>query len=278
MPTVNVNGYDLYYVEDDFADPWRPHDTILMQHFVYGNHTEFRPWVPILAGGYRVIRMDRRGNGYSGKPPLDYQYNLDDLMSDFVGFLDALGIEKVHYIGQSLGGVLGAAFATTHPDRLKSLVLCATPCFISDEVKQGFVVGGYPDGPTAVMAMGSLAWGYAVFLKNRSPEANLWDDLGALYRVQQRGLMPPHVIASLMRMVSRSDFDITSLLPNIKAPTLLLSPGASHFTSLEQQKMMKEKIPNCEQVIFEDAPHMITWTHPVRCAEESLKFIRKHSG
>lgn len=276
MPTVNVNGYNLYYVEDDFADPWRPHDVILMQHYVWGNHTEYRPWVPILAREYRVIRLDRRGNGYSGKPPFGYQYNLDDLMSDFVGFLDALGIEKVHYIGQSLGGVLGAVFAATHPERLKSLVLCATPCFINDTVKQGLALRGYPDGPTSVMAVGSWAWAHTYPSSVRPPEATL--SLSYLYRVQQITLMPAHVIASLMRMMSRSDFDITSLLPNIKAPTLLLSPGASIITSLEQQKMIKETIPNCEQVIFEEAPHGITWDHPVRCAEESLKFIRKHSG
>ena len=43
MPTVNVNGYDLFYAEDDFAEPWRPHDAILMQHYVLGNHAEYRP-------------------------------------------------------------------------------------------------------------------------------------------------------------------------------------------------------------------------------------------
>src|SRR5947208_2188933 len=124
MPTVNVNGNDLFYADDDFAEPWRPHDAILMQHYILGNHTEYRAWVPILAREFRVIRMDRRGNGYSAKPPPGYQYTLEDLLADFVGFLDALGLERVHYIGQSLGGVLGAAFAARHPERVKSLVLC----------------------------------------------------------------------------------------------------------------------------------------------------------
>lgn len=278
MPTVNVNGYDLFCADDDFAEPWRPHDAILMQHYILGNHTEYRPWVPLLAREFRVIRMDRRGNGYSAKPPPGYQYTLDDMLSDIAGVLDALGLERVHYIGQSLGGVIGAAFAAQHPERVKSLVLCATPCFINEQTQRSLSRPGYPDGPAAVTDLGSWAYAHGGWLANRRPDATLWQDLRALHRAEQTAMMPAHVIASLMRMVSRPDFDITALLPRIQAPTLLLSPGASFPTSLEQQAMMRERIPNCEQVVFEGAPHMIVWDEPERCAEACLQFIRKHAG
>jgi pimeloyl-ACP methyl ester carboxylesterase len=278
MPAVNANGYDLFYADDDFAEPWRPHDAILMQHYILGNHTEFRPWVPILAREFRVLRLDRRGNGLSAKPPFTYQYTLDDLIADFVGFLDALELERVHYIGQSLGGVLGAVFAARHPERVKSLVLAATPCFINEQTQRSLSRPGFPDGPAAVMGMGSHAYAHSGWLANRRPTATVWDELGAQYRAEQTAMMPAHVIASLERMVSQPDFDITALLPSIKAPTLLLSPGASVPTSLEQQEMMLASIPECEQVIFEGAAHGIVWDQPERCAKESLRFIRKHAG
>src|SRR5438876_272007 len=154
MPTVAVNGCQLFYAEDDFVEPWEPHEAVLMSHFVFGNHTEFRRWVPTLAREFRVLRLDRRGNGYSEKPPLGYAYTLDGLLADFVGFLDALGIERVHYVGDSLGGVLGAALAARHPERVKSLVLCATPCWIKPATQAGFVREGYADPIAAVMGMG----------------------------------------------------------------------------------------------------------------------------
>src|SRR5262245_26870578 len=89
MPSVNVNGYDLFYMDDDYVEPWRPHDAVLLQHYVFGNHRLYAPWVPTLAQDLRVLRLDRRGNGLSSAPPFGYAYNLDDLLADFVGFLDA---------------------------------------------------------------------------------------------------------------------------------------------------------------------------------------------
>ncbi|MCI0770049.1 MAG: alpha/beta hydrolase [Chloroflexi bacterium] len=278
MPNVNVNGFDLYYADDDFADPWKPHDAVLMQHFVFGNHTQFRPWVPTLARELRVLRLDRRGSGLSAKPGLDYLYNLDDLLSDFAGFLDALGIERVHYIGDSLGGVLGAAFAATHPERVKSLVLCATPCWIKPPTRALFAREGYADGPTAVTAMGSWIYAVAGVLHARPAEATVEAQLRALYRAEQTAMTPAHVIASLMRMVTQPDFNITPLLPKVQAPTLLLSPSKSIHTTPDEQTMMLQTIPNCRQVLFEDANHGIAFDEPERCAEEALGFIRKHSA
>jgi pimeloyl-ACP methyl ester carboxylesterase len=279
VPTVSVNGCELYYAEDDFVEPWEPHETVLMSHFVFGNHTEFRRWVPPLAREFRVLRLDRRGNGLSEKPPLGYTYTLDGLLADFVSFLDALGIERVHYAGDSLGGVLGAAFAARHPERVKSLVLCATPCWINPAVQAGFVREGYADPIAAVMGMGS--WVYAMTSQGMMAAGQSGDPtrlLRSIYRAEQMALMPAHVIAALMRMVTQRSFDITALLPEIQAPTLLLSPQKSVPTPPEEQAMMRERIPNCEQVVFEGASHGIAFDQPERCAETALTFFRKHRG
>ena len=278
MPTANVNGHDLFYAEDNFADPWRPPETVLMQHFVFGNHRQFTGWVPALAAECRVIRMDRWGNGLSSSPPFGYQYNLEDLLSDFIGFLDALGLERVHYIGDSLGGVLGAAFAAKHPDRVKSLVMCASPCWIKPETQKGFLVEGYSDGPSSVMGAGSWAFAHARWTRDLPPGTSSKAILRSIHGAEQTAMMSSYVIASLMRMVSRRDFDITPLLPNIQAPALLLSPGNSVNTSLEEQAMMKDAIPDSEQVVFEGAGHGIAVTQPDRCAAEALAFIRRHSA
>ena len=274
MPTAHVNGYDLFYADDDFADPWRPHDTVLLQHFVFGNHTEFTPWVPTLARDLRVLRLDRRGSGLSAKPPSSYAYNLVDILDDFVGFLDALGLDRVHYVGDSLGGVLGVALAATHPDRVKSLVLCATPCWIKPVTSKNFPRDGYPDGPSAVMAMGSWAYAMTGQLRYRPPDVSMEDELQRIYRAEQMAQTPAHVTASLMRMVTDPAFTITPLLERIQAPTLLLTPEDSQHTLMEEQTMMLERIPNCRQALFEGAAHGIAFDQPERCAQETLRFIQ----
>jgi pimeloyl-ACP methyl ester carboxylesterase len=278
MPSVTVNnGMDLHYEDDDFIDPWTPHGAILMQHFVLGSSDEFHAWVPTLAQHYRVLRMDRRGYGQSGKPGLGYEYQVQHFIDDFRGFLDALAIERVHFVGQSLGGMLGAWFALAHPERLHSLTMVSSPCFVNQVVQQAMGVPGYGNGTESVMKMGS--WAYAQWMWNANLGANpsVQAVVHGGYLSKLTAMIPAHLIASIIRMVSNPAFDLTPRLAEIKVPTLLLSPGAAPSAPLEEQQMMARTIPDCEQVVFEGAPHMIALDMPQECAAATLDFVRRHS-
>jgi 3-oxoadipate enol-lactonase len=72
--------------------------------------------------GWQVIRADTRGHGESQAPIGPYA--MDDLVADVVAVLDALRIDRVHYVGLSLGGISGFGLGIDHPDRLLSLCLC----------------------------------------------------------------------------------------------------------------------------------------------------------
>src|SRR4051812_38845 len=78
----------------------------------------------VLATGRQVLRIDMRGHGGSSAPPGDY--SLESLASDIVALLDRLGIERVDYVGLSIGGMIGEALAIHHPTRVSSLMLCET--------------------------------------------------------------------------------------------------------------------------------------------------------
>ena len=281
MPTVNVRGLDLYYADDDFTDPWssRERGTVFMQHYFGGTHAEWRGCVPALAREYRVIRMDRRGHGQSAKPGFGYEYNVEDLLADFVGVLDALGIDRVHYVGQMLGGVLGALFAIAHPERVRSLIIVTSPCYIRDRIIRNFARPGFADGPSSVMGLGE--WAYAHSARRRPgegdqdvPDPATEDMLRAAFLAEQSATMPAHLRASLMRMVSAPDFNISGVLPSITVPTLLISPTAPSATDDEEQEFMRKSIPNCEQLVFEGVAN--SWSAPDRLAQACLDFIRKH--
>jgi pimeloyl-ACP methyl ester carboxylesterase len=168
--------------------------------------------------------------------------------------------------------MLGIAFAAKHPERVKSLVLCATPTSLT-ATAAGFAVEGYADGPTAVMAMGSHL--YADAISDRaSTGAESATEIRERWR--QVAAIPPHTIASIIRMATDARFDVSSLLPAIHAPTLVLTPGASEVLALDQRPAMSELIPRCEQVIFEDAAHTIFVDHGDQCIEAAREFIRRH--
>ncbi|MFO1023706.1 MAG: alpha/beta fold hydrolase [Acetobacteraceae bacterium] len=79
---------------------------------------------PLLQAGFRILRLDMRGHG--GSDPAGDSYTMEGLGDDVATVLDALGIAKVHYIGLSIGGMLGQAFALKHTAKLASAMWCDT--------------------------------------------------------------------------------------------------------------------------------------------------------
>ena len=80
---------------------------------------------PLLQAGFRVLRIDMRGHGGSDPAPGDH-YSMKDLASDVAAVLDALSLPRVHYIGLSIGGMIGQAFALDHQQKLISTMWCDT--------------------------------------------------------------------------------------------------------------------------------------------------------
>jgi len=98
---------------------------VCMTHSLASDGGMWAEQVPaLLAGGFRVLRIDMRGHG--GSDPVNGPYTMGQLAGDVVAVLDALGLAKVHFIGLSIGGMIGQAFALDHGARLLSAMWCDT--------------------------------------------------------------------------------------------------------------------------------------------------------
>lgn len=139
MPTVQANGIEIFY-ESLGADSSPP---ILL---IMGLGNQMTSWPDefcemLVAGGYRVIRFDNRDvglsqkidhrgnwhitrsvmiNGYLGRP-VAAPYLIDDMAADAVGLIDALGLQAVHVVGLSMGGMIAQVMAAEYPQRVLSL-------------------------------------------------------------------------------------------------------------------------------------------------------------
>ena len=109
MPQVTVNDLQLFYYEDCFANPWEPAEDILLNHYGAGDSTLYNAWVPTLASKHNVIRWDRPGYGRSEVPPFGYSLTADSFVEEIVRFMDAVGLESVHYIGNKVTTTTGLA-------------------------------------------------------------------------------------------------------------------------------------------------------------------------
>ena len=107
MKARSSDGVEIFYEVYDFTDPWKPSEAVLLHHGGRGNHRQWYKWIPLLSGQYRTIAVDARGRGGSTVPPADFVWSMEQLSADMAAVLDDAGVEKVHYIGNSFGTLVG---------------------------------------------------------------------------------------------------------------------------------------------------------------------------
>src|SRR5215469_2933756 len=98
---------------------------VCMTHSLASDGGMWTEQVPsLLQGGFRILRIDMRGHG--GSDPVAGDYTMSALAADVAAVLDALSIARVHFIGLSIGGMLGQALALEHGSKLASAMWCDT--------------------------------------------------------------------------------------------------------------------------------------------------------
>jgi 3-oxoadipate enol-lactonase len=276
MPFLERAGQPgLHYELDDYTDPWKKAPCIMLQHG-YARSTKFwRAWIPYLSRFYRVLRLDLRGLGESGRDfDLERGINLDAYLKDFTDLLDHLGIESAHYCGESSAGTLGMAFAAERPQRVRTLSIISSPVAMSEEDKVS-ALAGHPDRVTALRKMGSRGWLEASNAGRRFP-ANADPELLA-WTLDEMGKSDVEVLIAMFRFVS--NVDAAPYLPKIAAPVLALYPAAAGvITKDEHTQLLREKVRNLRLVRVPLDAHSLQIVAPATCAQEVLYFISQHDG
>ena len=117
--TVRANGQQLYYEVHGDGPP-----LVLLMGIGYDSSLWTLAQVPALSTQFQVVLMDNRDAGRSSRA--DHPYRISDMADDVAGLLDALGVERSHLLGLSMGGLIAQEFALRHADRLDRLVLTGT--------------------------------------------------------------------------------------------------------------------------------------------------------
>lgn len=115
--TARANGQEIYYEVHGEGDP-----LVLVMGIGYDSSLWSLHQVPALSRRFQVIVLDNRDVGRSTKATGEYA--IEDMADDVAGLLDALGIQRAHVLGLSMGALIAQEFAVRHPGRLNRLVLC----------------------------------------------------------------------------------------------------------------------------------------------------------
>lgn len=271
MPYVNVLGLDFYYEDDNFTDPWTEPEVLWIQHGFGRSSQFFYHWVPRLARRYRVLRRDLRGHGQSSDPSPARPWTVDDMLEDMIGFMDALGLKTVHYVGDSAGGVLGAAFAARWPERVKSLTMMSSP--IADPSRDSEKRYGF-----SKMADMFDQWPIEKYVRNvielrglsiLGPEHEAW----VLKEWSKNRPASLKGLAGLFPSV-----DISTILPQIRVPTLFLSPANSSTAPLDEQKRMAALVPGARMAVIDGIGHEIYVDQAEACLDALQAFLVSLQG
>lgn len=122
---------DVHHIVDVADDLPQDAPTVVLSNSLGTTHRMWDKQVPELARHFRVVRYDTRGHGQSPVPA--GPYTIDDLTDDVVALLDRIGVERVHFVGLSLGGMTGLRFAAREPERVGRLVVLCTSAHLEPE-------------------------------------------------------------------------------------------------------------------------------------------------
>lgn len=268
MELPGADGLALHCAVDDYLWPWDRPLPVVMMHGFARNARFWNRWVPAIAETRRIYRPDLLGCGDSDVPPADYRYTPETIAGQVIAALDALGLDRVHWVGESSGGIIGVLLAAAHPGRIASLVLCNTPGRISDEIKRIYALDRQ-NAADAMRAYGVGEWcrqtlGYRLDLEQADPRLREWV-------IAEMDRTPPHIAAAMHDCFE--GVDTQPLLSSVTVPVLLLC-GENSRIAAAQQRVLAEKLPQARLELFEGYGHGVNLLQPERCAGASLDFWR----
>lgn len=240
MDLTPVGDIEIAYVDGGPDDA----PAVLLGHCFCADHRFWNPHLPA-CDGFRAIRFDMRGHGRSGRSDGPYSFSL--LAKDAIGLMDHLGLEQVHYVGVSMGGMIGQTLAIEHPGRLQSLTLVNTTPKYSDaqrELWRARAADVLADGIDPIRDGLMRRWFTDQALIDEIP--------GALYIAEVIRTFDRRSFASASAALC--DLDTLDQLSKISVPSLVVAAPDDPGIPREVSELMARSIPDAR----------LEWLHPAR--------------
>ena len=268
MPKVKVNDLNINYDQQGSGEP------LILLPFLTADNACYAFQVPEYAKHFTCISVDLRGAGETDKPEGDYSTEM--LADDVSAFMQAIGVEKAHVMGVSLGGAVGMWLAVKHPEQVKSLSIHSgwtkTDLFIKTVVEGWQVMANALGSVTELVIRGIFPWCLTPDLYAAQPEY-----VGSLEAfVRSRPAQP--VSAFMQQSNAVLAHDVESHIRQINVPTLITVGSHDLLTSARFANPMKENISNSELIVFEGASHAVIFEKVEEFNQKTLAFLQRHAG
>jgi len=239
-------------------------DAIVLAHAIGLDSRMWEDVAPRLASRYRVLRVDTRGHGKSLVTPRPY--SLAGLAADFAAVLDRLGVRRAHWLGLSMGGMIGQAFALRHGDRLGRLVLANTTSSYGPEGKPNW------QKRIQLVEQGGLDAIREMVEQRYFSEAFRRDHADVVSKVMGRFMETP-AEGYLACCDAIAELDFSRDLARIGHRTLVIAGDEDVGTPPAMSEAIVAKIPGSKLAVIRGASHLSAAEKPEEFSRLVLEFL-----
>jgi pimeloyl-ACP methyl ester carboxylesterase len=266
MPKIRANNITLNYERQGSGEP------LILIPYLTADHACYAFQVAEYAKRFTCISVDLRGAGESDKP--DGLYSTEQLADDVAAFMQAIGVDRAHVFGLSLGAATGMWLAAKHPDRTRSLSLHSSwprsDAYLRT-VLQGWqlmakALGSVPE----TIIQGIFPWCFTPELYAEKP--GYIKGLGDFVRGR-----PEQPVDAFMRQSNAViAHDADAQLGKIRAPTQITFGRHDQVTSTRFAERLKSGIEQSELLIFETCSHAPIYEQVAEFNQRTLAFLTTH--
>jgi pimeloyl-ACP methyl ester carboxylesterase len=260
MPTIEVNGVDLYYESQGEGPP------LVLVHGSWVDHTNWQETAALLADSYRVITYDRRGHSRSERPdgPTRRRENEDDLAA----LIEALGCAPAHVAANSYGGLIALGLAARRPELLLSVTAHEPPA-VSTMARSGLTAIADEVNATVREVIAGIAAGETEgptrrFMEHVALGAGSWEMLPEAMRATCMANAP--AFAAEQRDADWSSLDLAAV-ERAPVPVLLTKGDASLPWFALALDCLAEGLPGARTATIAGAGHAPHVSHPAEYAK-----------
>lgn len=257
MPNVQTEGAQIFYTVDGADDA----PAIVLSNSLGATSAMWEPQIAALSERFRVVRYDRRGHGQSESASGDYSIEL--LAREALAVMDAVGVERAHWCGLSIGGMTGLWLAAHHSDRIDRLVVASASTFLAPpELWNGRIKTAQNRGiePLADPTMGM--WFTKQFRASSSDAVKAVRD----------GFAQTTVDGFCGCCAAMRDMDLRETIRDIAAPTLVVVGAEDTGTPPADSALIVARVPDARGIILK-ASHILNVEQPNAFNRAVLDFL-----
>lgn len=260
---IKTNGIEINCVIEGDG-PW-----VTMSHSLACNLSMWDPQMKALTQHYKVLRFDTRGHGASSAP--EGSYTLEQMADDVHGLFAALGIKRTHWVGLSMGGMIGETYALKYPGVFQSMVLADTTSRRPPNAAQ---MWGDRVRIAREQGMGPLVEG-TLGRWFTEPYRKAHPDVMARIGADIRNTPVPGFTGCCEAIAK---IDVLDRLKEIDCPALVIVGDQDHGTPPEMAKQIQANLRGSELLIIESAAHVSNVEQPEIFTKAMMDFLGRQKS